>query len=63
MWNLNQQARLGGLGLLGGLGSSSSTDNTESANTQKVIDATSDDGVAEMVGLGLPVKFIPAQEG
>lgn len=61
MWHLTQQAKLGGLGGL--LGSGSSTGSSEARDTTKTIDATTEDGIMELVGKGLPIKFIPAQQG
>ena len=66
MWKLAQQAKMSGLGLLGG-GTSSNTSSgesglTDSSDSAKFIDATSDDGIMEMQARGLPIKFIPAQQ-
>lgn len=64
MWELSHSG--GGLGALfgSGVGASSATSELgQSSDTKHTIDATSDAGVQEMLAKGLPVKFIPAQQG
>lgn len=60
LWQLTHQSKLSGLGLLRG---GSSATKPEAGSGSNVIDATTDEGIMEMVGRGLPVKFIPAQQG
>lgn len=65
MWKLAQQAKMSGLGLLGGGSSNSGSGDsglTGSPDSEKFIDATSDDGIMEMQARGLPIKIIPAQQ-
>lgn len=62
MWKLAQQAKMSGLGLLGGGSGSGDSGLTGSPDSEKFIDATSDDGIMEMQARGLPIKFIPAQQ-